>query len=59
MASDDTTYWEVRWLLWPRRMIDGQWSDWSELLARRKVSGRWQYRMPTMDELVEHFHDQW
>lgn len=60
MASSDTTAeWEVHWCILPKRLIDGRRSDISELLACRKVNGAWQYRMPTLRELQEHFRDQW
>lgn len=46
-------------MILPKRLLDGTRSSISELLARRRVNGKWQYRMPTMEELVEHFNDQW
>lgn len=51
--------WHVYYVLFPRRLIDGTRSEWSELLAGRKVYGKWQYRMPTDQEKMDHFMESW
>jgi hypothetical protein len=58
-GGNEAETWHVHWTLFPKRLIDGGRSDWSDLICRRKVKGRWQYRVPTIKELQQHFLDQW
>jgi hypothetical protein len=54
----------VEWDAWVSilnvRLIDGSTTKEPSLVMRRKVLGRWEYRLPTRDEEVEFFdRDAW
>ena len=55
MTNGEISVWEKTWIIFPRRTVDGQWTNSAQQVWRRKVDGRWQYKQDaeTPDQWLE------